>query len=308
MIGHRPRTTLISFVAALVGVGWLAVAIVPANATPMHRLTIRFGSMRVVLTVPSAWHVSRTSPTPQCGCGGDFNPVCIVASGDYGLDPNNCELMVGGNYDEQVPDEPVPGYRLPACDSWTTPYEADSAIGGYHGQYRTFLDKCHDQMSEQWTSTTRPSVAIWHPFHWTYDDTVAAKIVSTVRVVAKGLDQRVTNELGYLRNLTLHNGHAYATVDRVVRSLNGRMINHSPATYTHRLDRHRGYPGCRRWLIDCSAAQLRAQFLKGTHPADGTRPLDGRLVQMMYGTAWSLDSATRYKFESSGDSGHCGCG
>jgi hypothetical protein len=38
MIHHRLRTPLVSLVAALVGVGWLAVAVVPASATPTHDL------------------------------------------------------------------------------------------------------------------------------------------------------------------------------------------------------------------------------------------------------------------------------
>jgi hypothetical protein len=307
-MSHRLRTTLASLVAALLGVASLTVTVVPAQASTTHTLTIfRSSNVQVLLTVPGSWHVSKHAPTPQCGCGGDFNPVCVVASGDYNLNPNNCELMVGGNYSTQLPDEPVPGYRLPKCDSWTTTYESNSHFGAYQGEYRIFLDRCHDRKSEQWTSLTTPSISIWHPMHWNYDDTLAADAVAGVRIVTKGLKPGRTRDLGYVRNVVLRNRHAYVTIDRAVMSLSGHPMNHNPETYVHRVRRVRGYGNCPHFISNCSAAQLRAQFLKGLHPADGTRPLDGRLVLMANYSGWSLDDADRYAFHSTGDPGHCGC-
>jgi hypothetical protein len=265
----------------------------------------------VVLIVPSSWHVSRTAPTPSCGCGGDYPPVCIVATGDYGLNPNNCELVIGGNWSEQLSDEPVPGSRLPRCDDWTTTYEADSRVGAHAGQYRIFLDKCHDRMSEQWTSLTTPSVAIWHPLHWAADDTTAADVVSSARIVAKGLTPGRTRDLGYVRNMFRHDGYVYVRIDRAVMSLTGHAINHYSTTYTYRLQPRKYYGGCRQFLSNCTPRQQLAQFRKGAHPADGTRALVNRLVDMNRMDAnkpWALSEASLWKFESRGDPGHCGCG
>lgn len=249
---HRLRTTLVPLAAALLGVAWLAVVAVPAHATAMHNLTVRFGDTRVVLTVPSSWHLSRTAPTPQCGCGGDFDPVCIVASGDYHLNPNNCELVVGGNYAEQRPDEPVPGYRLPRCDSWTTTFDGHGTVGAYPGEYRIFLDRCHDRKSEQWTSLTTPSVSIWHPLHWSADDAAAANAVSSAHIFARGLKQGRTADIGYVRHVVVRDGRAYVSIDRAVVSLTGHMMNSNPATYTHRIRRTkrlRRRPDQNSWVI-----------------------------------------------------------
>jgi hypothetical protein len=306
-MSHRLRSTVVLLVILFVGFAWLAVAMVPARASTMHTLTIRFWTGGVVLTVPSSWHVSAHAPTEQCGCGGDFDPICIVSSGDYHLNPNNCELVVGGNVDHQRPDDPVPGYRLPKCDSWTTSYEAHSQFGSYPGEYRIFLDRCHDLKSEQWTSLTTPSISIWHPMQWNYNDTLAAHAVGGARIVAKGLKKGRVVDLGYVRDVFLRNGHAYVRIDRAVMSLNGHAMNHNPATYMHRIRRVKGAGRCPHFISNCGAAELRAQFRKGPHPADGTRPLANRLIQMSYYAGWSLDDASRYAFESMGDPGHCGC-
>jgi hypothetical protein len=303
----RLRITLASIIATLAGFGLVAVAAPPAQAVSTHTLRIRFFDSTAVLTVPSSWHVSRTAPTPQCGCGGDYDPVCIVADGDYDRNPNNCELVVGGNTSTQVPDEPVPGYRLPTCDSWTTTYEARSRVGPYAGEYRVFLDRCHDRKSEQWTSLTTPSVSIWHPLHWNGDDTAAAAAARSLRIVAKRFDVGRTRDLGFVRKVVVRNRHAYVTIDRAVMSLSGHAINHNPATYVHRIRQIRGNGDCPHFLSDCGAAQLLAQFRKGAHPADGTRPLRNRLVLLTRYGGWSLDGAYRNPFTSGGDSGHCGC-
>ena len=175
-------------------------------------------------------------------------------------------------------------------------------------EYRIFLDRCHDRKSEQWTSLTTPSVSIWHPMQWDFRDTLAADAVAGARIVTKGLQQGRARDLGYVRNVVLRDGHAYVTIDRAVMSLNGHAMNHNPATYVHRIRRIKGYDRCPHFISNCSAAQLRAQFLKGTHPADGTRPLAGRLVLMSNYSGWSLDDAYRYAFRSTGDLGRCGCG
>jgi hypothetical protein len=277
MTRHRLRTTLVLLVAALISAGSWVIATTPAAAATTKELTVRIGNVRLVLTVPSSWHVSRTAPTPQCGCGGDFDPVCIVASGDYRLNPNNCELIVGGNFSSQRLDVPVPGYRLPRCDSWTTTYEADSRIGDLPGEYRIFLDRCHDRKSEQWTSLTTPSVSIWHPLRWSADDTTAANAVRSVQLFAKGLTRGRTDDLGYVRNVFIRNGHTYVTIDRAVLSLSGRTLNHNPATYVHRIRRTQGYPGCPRFLDACSplscapsSARARTRRTAPTHWLDAS--------------------------------------
>ena len=307
MLLSRMRTAAVLLVISAVSIGWCATA-VPAGAAPTTQLSIKLGELRVAITVPNGWHVSHTAPSPQCGCGGDYNPVCIVAGGDYARNPDNCELVVGGNWGEQVPDEPVPGSRLPRCDSWTTTFEADTRVGGRPGEYRIFLDKCHDRMSEQWTSMTTPSVSLWHPLSWGWDDTVAAGIAAALHLSAKGLKQGRTTELGYVRNIALHDGRAYVTIDRAVLSLNGHMMNHNPQTYVRRLTlQTRRFSGCPHFIGNCNTAQLLAQFRKGAHPADGTRPLVGRLVMLWKSKAWGLNDASIWKFVSRGDSGHCGC-
>ena len=312
-MSHRLRTTVVLLVTLFVGFAWLAVAMMPAHAVTTHTLTIhfgtwRYGDSRVELTVPSSWHVSQTAPTGQCGCGGDYDPVCIVASGDYGLNPNNCELVVGGNISEQLPDEPVPGWRLPKCDDWTTTYEAHSQVGLRPAEYRIFLDRCHDRKSEQWTSLTTPSISIWHPLHWSYDDTLAANAVHTAGIAGRGMKQGRTNQAGYVRNMFEHDGRVYLTLDRAVASLNGHMMNRYPTTYTYRLRPRKYYGGCPQFFVNCTPEQLLTIFHKGLHPADGSRPFAGRLIGLGRSTrGWGVGEARRWKFESRGDPGHCGC-
>jgi len=304
---QRRRRTIALLAATLVGLGCWATSIAPAQASTTKQLTVQFWHLRVVLTVPTSWHVSQTAPTPQCGCGGDYNPVCIVDDGDYGLNPNNCVLVIGGNTSEQLPDEPVPGWRLPACDDWTTTYAANSQVGNRAGQYRIFLDRCHDLKSEQWTSFTTPSVAIWHPLHWSWDDTVAANVVDSARISGRGLTEDRTSDLGYVRNMFRRDGRVYVTIDRGVRSLTGHVINHYPTTYNYRLRPRKDYGGCPRFLSICTPEQLLAQFHKGTDPADGSRAVAGRLIALRRDTGWSVAEPYLWAFESRGDPGHCGC-
>jgi hypothetical protein len=310
MIRSRLRIAATLLIALVASLGWWTVAATPAGAraAATTRLTVTLGDLRVALTVPSGWHVSHTAPTPQCGCGGDYNPVCIVVTGDYGRNPNNCELMVGGNVSEQLPDEPVPGYRLPRCDSWTTTFEAHTWVGDRRGEYRIFLDRCHDRMSEQWTSLTTPAVSIWHPFSWGWDDTVAAGVAGSIQLSGTSIEQGRTTELGFVRNLVMRDGRAYVTIDRAVLSLSGHAMNRNPQTYVYRLAyRSRRFTGCPHFIGNCNTAQLVAQFRKGAHPADGSRPLIGRLVELRKSGRWWLNDANRWVFTSRGDPGHCGC-
>lgn len=275
MIGSRPaRTTFAAFVATLLGVACWTATTTAAHASTTKQLTVRFYQVRVVLTVPTSWHISQTAPSPYCGCGGDYQPVCIVDSGDYDRNPNNCELVIGGNGDTQRFDYPTPGARLPRCDSWTTTYEADSRIGARPAQYRIFLDRCHDRKSEQWTSLTVPSVSIWHPLSWTVDDDIAANAVQNTQLSGRSLEQRRVTELGYVRRVFVRDGHTFVRIDRAVLSLSGHITNHSPQTYLHRIFE---------------------------------TPRVGRLVEMRNFGRWSVDRAYRWAFQSWGDDGHCGC-
>jgi len=308
MIRHRLRTTLALLITAAVSVGWSLTAATPAAANATKQLAVQQGTVRLTLTVPSSWHVSASSPTPQCGCGGDYNPVCIVASGDYDLNPNNCVLVIGGNWGSAQPDEPVPGYRLPKCADWTTTYEAHGHVGVRPGEYRIFLDRCHDRKSEQWTSLTTPSVSIWHPLSWGADDASAAYAVQTAVVAGHDITQGRTSDMGYVRRMFRRDGHIYVAIDRVVMSLSGHLMNHDPATYVHRLSWRKGSTNCPHFLSNCSPAELLAQFHKGAQPADGTRPLAGRAVAVYRYHGWSMNDLERWAFASTGDSGHCGCG
>jgi hypothetical protein len=310
------RRWLHAIIASSVGLGLLVIGsgVDPASAAHTKQLKVTVGQARVVLSVPSTWHVSKTAPTPSCGCGGDYQPVCIVASGDYRNNPNNCELVVGGDIAFQRTDTPVPGWRLPKCGNWTTSYAADAHLGTRMADYRIFLDRCHDKKSEQWTSLTTPSVSIWHPMRWKTDDEAAATAAGSAKITGRRTAGR-TSDIGYVRNVTVRSGHAYVTIDRVVPSLKGKVINRNHATYTYRLrtPSHlaQGDEPCSSYWPDCTAGQLRAQFRQGAHPAGGTKRLAGRLLRI---DTSDIDPKQRvlsdpylYKFSSTGDRGHCGC-
>jgi hypothetical protein len=288
----------------------------PASAAtpPAHtrQLTVDFYHSHVTLTVPAGWHKSHTRPTPSCGCGGAYRPVCIVASGDYGLDPDNCVLMVGGNAQEQTPDYPLPSWRLPKCKHWTTTDEADSSLGTVAADYRAFRNNCSGARSEQWTSVTEPSITLWHPIRADASDLAAAHAVGSARIGGRHLTYGRNADTGRVRNVWAHDGHAFISVDRVVVSLDGTLINHNPTTYDYRVSapRHDTTPAaCRHYLEGCTAGQLVAQFHKGVHPSDGTHALDGRVVSLYRYEqgAFSLAPFAVYAFTSDGDSGSCGC-
>lgn len=279
----------------------LVAAARPASAATTKHLTVRFYHARVTLTVPSSWHVSKTQPTANCGCGGDYRPVCIVASGDYGLDPYNCELVIGGNLAWNQPDRPVPDWRLPKCSNWTTSYDAGAKLGRTPADYRIFLDRCHTRKSEQWTSATAPSIAIWHPLSWGADDKAAAAAARGAHIVTKSRQRPA--DLGYVRDLVLHHGRAYVSLDRVVWSLDGSLINDSHRTYTYRLTTsHHRYKCVGDWP-SCAAHQLRHYFLRGdlSRHALWVQPADAD------GTGYTLEESATPKFESTGDPGKCGC-
>jgi hypothetical protein len=143
--------------------------------------------------------------------------------------------------------------------------------------------------------------------HWSWDDTEAANAVATARLLGRHLTQGRTRDSGYVRNMFHHNGRVYITIDRAVPSLSGHMINRYPTTYTYPLHRRKYYGRCPRYFSSCTPDMLLAQFRKGTEPADGTRRLVGRLVGLRKDTGWFVSGAYRWKFESHGDPGHCGC-
>lgn len=314
------RRVLPWLVAAVLAVLSALLSWTPASAaTPQHaaeatkQLSVRFYQVSVTLTVPRSWHKSHTRPTGSCGCGGAYRPVCIVASGDYGLDPDNCVLMVGGNSQLQTPDYPVPSWRLPKCKHWTTTDDADSHLGTVAADYRAFRSECSGIRSEQWTTVTEPSIGLWHPIRGdASDQATTAEAVASAHVAGRHLSHGRSEDTGRVRNVWAHDGRAFVSLDRVVLSLDGSLINHSPTTYDYRVfaSRHdTDHAACRRYLEGCTAHELVAQFRRGLHPSDGSRPLDNRLVSLYrYGKGpFSLSGYAPYAFTSAGDTGTCGC-
>ena len=304
--------------AVLLGAGLLlstsaATAASPSTASATHVLRIAFWHHAVRVTVPRTWHVSNTAPTASCGCNSDYQPVCIVAHGDYDQNPYRCELIVGGGAHSQQFDIPLPDWRLPRCGNWNTSYEAGGRLGALPAQYRIFADRCAHRKAEQWVSESVPSIGLWHPLSWGRDDAAAAKAAASVRVSGTVTTKRIW-DLGRVRDVQVSDGHAYVTLDRVVPSLDGRLIDRNHKTYRYRLytpSSGTRWAECLRDWSQCSATQLRRQFAKGTHPADGTRALAGRLVlaaQIDPGRyPQLLRPAANAPFTSIGDPGHCGC-
>lgn len=282
----------------------------PVPITPVTRLTVDGYPSRITLTVPAGWHPSRTRLSLGCGCGGPHPTVCLVASGDYAHDPNNCVLVVDtADHAIADPDHPVPSTRLPKCNSWTTTDDATVTVAGIPAEYRQFLDSCDGSRSEQWVLAGAPGVAFWHPLTpaSTHDDVLRA--IESATIPARTSLVRIA-DVGYLRSLVHRADGVHVTIDRVVASLDGSVINYNPATYEYRIVPSSGSNGadCARYLTACSAAQLVAWFAKGAHPADGSAPLAGRLVDVYGGADGTMSFATLSPFRSYGDSGNgCGC-
>jgi len=314
------RWLIPSVLALLLGAGLLASSSAatattsPTPASATHVLSVHFPKLTVRVTVPRTWHVARTALSEQCGCGSAYNPVCVVAKGDYDRNPYDCKLVIGGGLGFQGYDLPLPTWRLPSCRSWDTSYEADSRLGRWPAEYRIFLDRCHDRKAEQWLSVTYPSVGLWHPLSWGADDRAAAEAARSIRV-SRHLVTKRASDLGRVRNVQLVSGRPVITVDRVVQSLDGSWINESDKTYRYRIQpQNHGatWAGCLGNWSMCSAKELRRQFLKGAHPADGTRPLAGHVVLITVDDRSSRlhdvsNPGRNYRFVSSGDHGPCHC-
>jgi hypothetical protein len=260
------------------------------------RLTIEGSPHRITLTVPAGWHPSKTRLWVGCGCGGPEPIVCLVASGDYAHDPRNCALVVETSGHEIVDrDWPVPSTKLAKCASWTTTDEATVTVAGVPAEYRRFLDRCDGTRSEQWVFAGTPGIAFWHPIRAgsSHDDVLRA--IESATIPARTSLARI-GDTGYLRSLVRRADGVHVTIDRVVESLDGSVINYNPATYEYRVV-PRPAPGgvslnCATYLTECSAAQLTAWFAKGPHPADGSAPLAGRLVGV-YGGATARSRSSR---------------
>ncbi|MGH8862669.1 MAG: hypothetical protein ACRDVG_15790 [Jatrophihabitantaceae bacterium] len=238
--------------------------------------------------------------------------MCIVSGGGYNHNPYNCQLVIGGGRYEQTPDTPVPDWRLPACGRWITATEGRQSMGNSAAVWRVFGDRCHHRASEQWTSLTRPSIGIWHPFRNRSSDEFAEDAARTARVLGSPA-RRTDNDLGFVRGVRVYAGHAIVRIDHVVATLDGRLMNPVPATVGYRLltptSVTTGQLSCVHYVSSCTAAQLRAQFRKGRHPADGTRPLAGRLVRVVIFPGehrMTIFDGRRERFVSYGDRG-CGC-
>jgi len=158
-----------------------------------------------------------------------------------------------------------------------------------------------------------PSVGLWHPLSWGSDDAAAAAAARSVRVSGRVATQRL-DDFGRVRGVRVIDGHAFVTLDRVVQSLDGGWLDRSHRTYRYRLHlptRPARARLCARDRTTCSATQLRRQFRKGAHPADGTRPLADRVVlverDVAFPRTFDLIRITPSRFRSSGEPGVCGC-
>jgi hypothetical protein len=118
-----------------------------------------------------------------------------------------------------------------------------------------------------------------------------------------------------VRNVRIVRGLPVITLDRVVQSLDGDLINGSHKAYRYRIypqSHGATWSACLRNWSMCSAAQLRRQFAKGAHPADGTRPLAGHAVLLVRNgrlprTYDVMNQASHYRFVSAGDRHSCRC-
>jgi len=285
-----------------------------APSRPTKRLTIPGYPKTITLSVPLTWRASRTLLSLGCGCGSPQPIVCLVATGDYARNPNNCVLVVQSTNHAAVDhDRPLPSIKLPKCGSWTTSDEATVTVSGIAAEYRQFTDRCDGSRSEQWVLSGAPSVAFWHPINAasTRDDVLRA--IESATIPAR-TNTAPSGDTGYVRSLVQRADGVHVIIDRVVESLDGTVINYNPATYDYRVAIYTGgrapNVSCTKYLPECTGRELLARFAKGPRPSDGSQPLDGALVRVYGGPAarYDLNLESLTAFKSHGDTGHgCGC-
>lgn len=248
-------------------------------AAALHTITLTFPHAAVAVSVPSGWVVSHTSPPACC-----MTPPtqCLVRSGaDYSGDANGCLLTVTLGDDGKTvdPDSPYPYSGQSKCQHWQTMAESAGHIQGRLGEYRKFHDPCSGATYEQWTIMSSPMIAFWHPVSTESPATLAKQIVDSATLPTE-VDARRQVDAGYLKAMTKQADGYHVTIDRVVVNLDGSTTNLNHATYDYRLlsfAQSGGAPcgGC------TTLDDYYHQYLKGTHPSDGTKPVNGAFARLV---------------------------
>ncbi len=130
-----------------------------------------------------------------------------------------------------------------------------------------------------------PQVIFWHPI--TSDSTSAVVTPIVMSAVLPAVTATVRQfDTGYVRGLTKTATGYELTIDRVVPSLDGSIININPATYSYPITDAVGFSGasipaqCYGSSGNCGVDYLIAQIAKGPHPADGSWAVSGSLVYL----------------------------
>jgi hypothetical protein len=261
----------------------------PSGARTLVR--IPFFQQTVGVSVPSGWHLSSSQPHSCCNTPPS---VCLVSGRSaYGGDPDNCVMTVTVRALPigLTPDVPEP-YPTVSCAKWRTTDESDAPIQGRPGEYRRFVNGCTGTESELWATMSAPQVVFWHPITRESSSAVAAAVVGSAQLPVVTDERRQFDE-GYITHMSVSAGHYRVTIDRVVVSVDGTIIDHNPATYSYPLEGGYATTGgvepCGGSQQDCSMSGIYRQYLRGRHPPTGTA-VDGTYVQLSQtGSGYELD-------------------
>jgi hypothetical protein len=205
---------------------------------------------------------------------------------DYSGDANACLLTV--TLGQLNPDNPYPSRGQSSCQQWHTIAESNGAVQGRVAEYRKFEDPCAGAIYEQWTIMSSPMIAFWHPLSTESPSALAKQIVDSAALPAE-VDSRRQMDEGYLRTLTKRADGYHVTIDRVVVSLDGSVTNRNQATYDYSLSgalamsANSPCEGC------TGMDEVYQQYLKGLHPSDGSKPVDGAFVRLTSNSAPNVD-------------------
>jgi hypothetical protein len=254
------------------------VGLAACPRTELKLLRVPFGNRAVTVSVPSGWRLSPSQPQRCCNIP---RTVCLVSGrSEYAGNPNNCVLTIT-LVSALTPDVPRPDFPDNCAQPRTTTDESDAPIQGRPAEYRRFVDPCTGVTSELWATMSAPQVVFWHPITQQSSPTVAAAAVASARLPVVTDGRRQFDE-GYVTGMSLVAGHYRITINRVVESADGTIIDHNPATYSYALDGYVAMGGGVRPCAtypNCDLASLFAQYRRGPHPSTGT-PVDGAYVQI----------------------------
>lgn len=263
----------------------------PAPSAGRKLLRVPFFDLVVAVTVPAGWHLARSHPHSCCNTPPS---VCLVTGrANYDGNADNCVMTVTVTALRLglTPDVPEP-YPTVSCGKWRTTDESDAPIQGRPGEYRRFVNGCTGTESELWATMSAPQVVFWHPITPDSSSALAAAVVESARLPAVTDGRRQFDE-GYITHMSVTADRYRVTINRVVVSADGTIIDHNPATYTYPLDGEFGMGGgvepCAGRPQDCTMSGIYLQYLRGPRPATGT-PVDGGYVQLSWtGNGYELD-------------------